>query len=131
MKLGYRLNRICGNVFENGNITFTADGNSLISPVGNRVTIIDLVNHSSTTMPIETAKNIKRVAVSHNSRFLICVDVDGQALFINLLKRIVLHRFHFKVKVHDIQFSPDDTHFAVTFAHGYDPLYFLCSLLFT
>jgi periodic tryptophan protein 2 len=118
MKLGYRLSKLCGNVFENGNLVFTADGNSLISPVGNRVTIVDLVNHSSTSLPMENTKNIRRVSVSHNSRFLVSVDVDGHALFINLPKRVVLQRFHFKAKVHDIKFSPDDEYFAVTFGHG-------------
>lgn len=46
------------------------------------------------------------------------MDVEGHALFINFPNQIVLHRFHFKRKVYDIKFSPDDLFFAVTFGHG-------------
>lgn len=114
MKLGYRLSRVCGNVFENGNLTFTADGNSIISPVGNRVTVMDLISHTSSVLPFENSKNIKRVAISHNGRFLVSVDVDGAAIFFNIQKKVVLQRFHFKTKVFDIKFSPDDAYFSVT-----------------
>jgi len=34
---------LCGTVYKQGNVVFTADGNSLVSPVGNRVTVFDLV----------------------------------------------------------------------------------------
>jgi periodic tryptophan protein 2 len=118
MKLSYRLKRVCGEVFSNGNILFTPDGNSIISPVGNRVTYFDLVEQSSTTLPFENRKNIKRCAISHSGRFLITVDVEGHALFINFPRKVVLHRFNFKRKVYDIKFSPDDEYFAVTFGNG-------------
>ncbi|EEB86555.1 hypothetical protein MPER_16449, partial [Moniliophthora perniciosa FA553] len=32
-----------------GNVIFTPDGNSLLSPVGNRVSVFDLVNNKSFT----------------------------------------------------------------------------------
>ena len=118
MKLSYRLKRVCGNVYENGNIVFTSDGNALVCPVGNRITLFDLVHHTSTTLPFQNRKNIKRVAVSHNGRFLVSVDVDGHALFVNLQRCVVLQRFNFKRKVYDVAFSPDDAYFAVTFGHG-------------
>ena len=34
---------LCGTVYHQGNVVFTADGNTLVSPVGNRVTVFDLV----------------------------------------------------------------------------------------
>lgn len=34
---------ICGTVYRQGNVLFTPDGNSLLSPVGNRVAVFDLV----------------------------------------------------------------------------------------
>jgi periodic tryptophan protein 2 len=118
MKLSYRMKRVCGSVFENGNIIFTSDGNSVICPVGNRLTVFDLLQHSSYTLPFENRKNIKRIVVSHNGRFLISVDVDGHALFINLSRRVILERMSFKRKVYDIKFSPNDELFAVTCGHG-------------
>jgi len=98
-------------------LVFTPDGNTIVSPVGNRLTIFDLVHHSSHTLPFENKKNIKRVAISNNGRFLNSVDVDGHALFVNLPRRVVLHRFNFKRKVYAIKFSPDDKLFAVTFGN--------------
>jgi hypothetical protein len=59
-----------------------------------------------------------RIVVSNNGRFLISVDVEGHALFINLSRRVVLDRINFKRKVYDIKFSPNDEMFAVTFGHG-------------
>ena len=118
VKLSYRLKRVCGNVFENGNIVFTSDGNSIICPVGNRVTMFNLVDHSNSTLPFENRKNIKRITVSNNGRFLITVDVEGHALFINLSRQVVLQRFNFKRKVYDVKFSPNDEYFAVTFGHS-------------
>ena len=56
--------------------------------------------------------------LSHNGLFLITVDIEGHALLINYPKQIILSRFHFKRKVYDIKFSPDDTLFAVTFGHA-------------
>lgn len=118
MKLSYRMKRVCGNVFENGNIVFTSDGNSVICPVGNRVTVFDLLQNSSYSLPFENRKNIKRIAVSNNGKFLISVDIEGHALFINISRRVILARLSFKRKVYDIKFSPNDEMFAVTFGHG-------------
>ena len=118
MSLSYKLSHVCGNVFENGNLCFTSDGNSIISPVGNRISVFDLVHHKSTTFPFENRKNIARVCLSNDSRFLITVDVDGHSLFINFHRKVVLTRHNFRRKVYDISFSPDDKYFAVTFGHG-------------
>jgi periodic tryptophan protein 2 len=88
MKFSYRLKRVCGNVYNNGNLTFTPDGNSLISPVGNRISVFDLVGQTTYTLPFENRKNIAAIAVSHNGRFLVTVDVEGHALFINLPRQV-------------------------------------------
>lgn len=91
---------------------FTPDGNSLLSPVGNRVTVFDLVKYvdaifiqflirdfttishslraslprlcsnSSHTLPFENRTNIKHMALSPNGSLLITVD-DGAALLLN------------------------------------------------
>jgi len=38
----FAFQNLCGSVYRNGNILFTPDGNCLLSPVGNRVTVFDL-----------------------------------------------------------------------------------------
>ena len=62
----------------------------------------------------ENKNYIQCTGISNNGRFLISVDKDGHALFINLPRKVILLRFHFKQKVRAIKFSPDDTMFAVT-----------------
>ena len=81
--------------------------------------ILSLQHQSCSTLPFETRKNIKTIAISNNGRFLITVDVEGQALFINLPRQVILTRFNFKHKIRDIKFSPNDEYFAVTFRHGF------------
>ena len=114
MKFSYRFSNLLGTVYKCGNVCYSSDGNVLYSPVGNRISVFDLVNHTSYTLPFEARKNIARICVSNNGRFLITVDVDGKAIFANLRKRVVLYRFSFQEPVGDIHFSPDDKFIAVT-----------------
>nr|ASF90255.1 hypothetical protein SPAR04681 [Bartheletia paradoxa] len=116
MKSNFQFSNLCGTVYRQGNIVFTPDGNSILSPVGNRVSVFDLVNNKSYTFPFENRKNIARIALSPNSTILISVDDDGRALLVNYKRATVLHHFNFKKPVTDIQFSPDGKYIAVT--HG-------------
>lgn len=116
MKFNYKFSNLCGSVYKKGNLVFTADGNAVLSPVGNKITVFDLVRHTSSTLPVENRKNIARIALSPNGTTLISVDEDGHALLINFLKRIIITEFHFKKEVRDIKFSPDSQYVAVT--HG-------------
>eukprot|EP00842_Homolaphlyctis_polyrhiza_P001800 jgi/Hompol1/2620/HPOL_002982-RA len=114
MKLDYKFSNLCGTVYKNGNLLFTPDGNTLISPVGNRVSVFDLVNNKSFTMPFENRKDIVRMALSPNAALLITVDEDGRALLINFQRQVVLHHHSFKAAVRDLAFSPDGRFLAVT-----------------
>ena len=62
--------------------------------------LIDLVNHSSSVLPFESRKEIRLLTPSNDGRLLVVLDVDGRALLVNLQRRVVLHRFNFKKKVH-------------------------------
>ncbi|RHY31289.1 hypothetical protein DYB32_003624 [Aphanomyces invadans] len=99
-----------------GNLVFTPDGNSLLSPVGNRITVFDLINNASRTFAFESRKNVQTIAVSLDSRLLVAVDEDGHSLLVNLKKGIVLYRFNFKAPVRTLRFSPDNRYLAVS--HG-------------
>ncbi|KAG9220133.1 hypothetical protein CCMSSC00406_0007172 [Pleurotus cornucopiae] len=116
MKANYKFSNICGTVYRQGNVLFTPDGNSILSPVGNRVSVFDLVNNKSFTFPFENRKNIAAIALSPDANVLLSVDEDGRALLVNFRRGVVLHHFSFHKPVKDVQFSPDGKYIAVT--HG-------------
>jgi periodic tryptophan protein 2 len=115
MKFNYKFNRLCGTVFSNGNLLYTADGNSILSPVGNRISHFDLTTNESRTMDFECRADIRCVAVTSDNRLLLAVDETNHAVLVNFQRGVILHRFSFKKKVRCIEFSPDDEHFAVSY----------------
>ncbi|KAI9316685.1 WD40 repeat-like protein [Dichotomocladium elegans] len=116
MKSSFKFSNLCGTVYTAGNLIFTPDGNSILSPVGNRVSVFDLVNNKSMTLPIEMRKNIVRMALSPKATILITIDEDGRCLLINLPRRVIISHFNFKAPVNAIEFSPDGKWIAVS--HG-------------
>lgn len=114
MKANYKFSNLCGTVYRQGNIVFTSDGNTVFSPVGNRVSAFDLVNNKSWTFPFENRKNIAAIALSPDSNVLISVDEDGRALLVNVRRSVVLHHHNFKKAVKAIKFSPDGKYIAVS-----------------
>eukprot|EP01135_Chromosphaera_perkinsii_P011597 Nk52_evm36s2449 gene=Nk52_evmTU36s2449 len=117
MKFDYKFSNLCGTVYKQGNVLFsTAEGsNTLLSPVGNRVSLYDLSANKSTTLPCENRKDVHRIAQSPNGALLITIDADGRAILINTQRRCVLNHFNFKANnIRDCKFSPDGRFIAVT-----------------
>ena len=52
MKFSYEFSNLYGTVYRTGNLIFTPDGNTVISPVGNKISMFDLKNHKSETLPV-------------------------------------------------------------------------------
>jgi WD40 repeat protein len=77
MKANFRFHNLCGTVYRQGNVLFTPDGNSVLSPVGNRVSVFDLVSNKSRTLPFENRKNIACIALSPDGNLLLSID-EGQ-----------------------------------------------------
>lgn len=74
----------------------------LYSPVGNRLSVFDLVRNMSFTLPFETRKPIARVAVSPaNTSLVLVADEDGHAILINVSRRALLAHMNFKLPVRD------------------------------
>ncbi|KAL3896152.1 MAG: hypothetical protein SGCHY_004265, partial [Lobulomycetales sp.] len=114
MRLNFRFSNILGSVFAGGNnLLFTPDSYSLVSPVGNRVAILDLKNNVSRTLEPENGRNVDRVAVSPCGSLLISIDDSGRAILVNISRGAILAHHSFKTRVSDIQFSPDGKLFAV------------------
>eukprot|EP00002_Diphylleia_rotans_P029168 TRINITY_DN5924_c0_g1_i3.p1 TRINITY_DN5924_c0_g1~~TRINITY_DN5924_c0_g1_i3.p1 ORF type:complete len:667 (-),score=125.93 TRINITY_DN5924_c0_g1_i3:283-2283(-) len=113
MKFGFEFSNLCGTVYQSGNVIFTPDGRSLISPVGNRVTVFDLVNHVSTTLPFEAVNNLSVLAISEDANLLIAIDEVGKGMLINFPKRVLISTINLNGKVKDLKFSPDGRSIAV------------------
>lgn len=45
-----QFSNLCGTVYRSGNLLFTPDGKSILSPVGNRVTVFDLTQYAPVTI---------------------------------------------------------------------------------
>ncbi|XP_077149662.1 periodic tryptophan protein 2 homolog [Ranitomeya variabilis] len=113
MKYNYKFSNLLGSFFRRGNLTFTPDGSSLLSPVGNRLSVFHLKNNRAETLPAATRCNISCVALSPDGSLGILVDEEGSALLISLVTKSVLNHFHFQQPVHAVSFSPDGRTFVV------------------
>ncbi|CBF74056.1 snoRNA-binding rRNA-processing protein PWP2 [Aspergillus nidulans FGSC A4] len=113
MKTDFKFSNLLGTVYRKGNLLFTPDGNCLISPVGNRVTVFDLVNNTSYTLPFAHRTNIHQLDLTPRGNILLSVDEHGRAILTNLLRRVQIYNFSFKGRVSALKFSPSGRHFAV------------------
>jgi periodic tryptophan protein 2 len=112
MRFSYKFSNLCGTVYNQGNLVFSPDGGTLLSPVGNRITAMDLEGSKSATFPFEARGNLMCLALSPDGGLLIAVDQDGHALLVNHRRAVVLNHFNFKGKVSGVTFSPDGKLFA-------------------
>ncbi|PYH87897.1 WD40 repeat-like protein [Aspergillus ellipticus CBS 707.79] len=113
MKTDFKFSNLLGTVYRKGNLLFTPDGTCLLSPVGNQVSVFDLVHNTSYTLPFTHRTNIDRLALSPRGNLLLTVDENGRAILTNFLRRLVIHKFSFKGRVSALEFSPSGRHFAV------------------
>lgn len=104
-------------MYGKGNLVFTSDGTCLLSPVGNRVTVFDLVNNKSHTLPFAHRTNVVRIALHPRGQLLLTVDEHGRAILSHLQRRVVLYHFSFsssREPVSALVFSPCGKYFAVS-----------------
>lgn len=113
MKSDFHFSNLLGTVYRQGNLVFSQDGKQLLSPVGNRISVFDLVNNKSFTFEYEHRKNITTFDVNKQGTLLLSVDQDGRAILVNYKSRNVLHHFNFKDKCTCLKFSPDGKWFAL------------------
>ncbi|KAK7311851.1 hypothetical protein RJT34_10268 [Clitoria ternatea] len=110
--MNYRFQNLLGAPYRGGNVV-VSNNTLLLSPVGNRVSVTDLLKSEAITLPIQSSSNISRIAVSPDGTFLLAVDDRNRCLFINLRRRTLLHRITFKHRVAAVKFSPDGALIAV------------------
>lgn len=110
--MNYKFHNLLGAPYRGGNIV-VVNNTSLVSPVGNRVSVTDLNKSETVTLPCQSSSNLHRLAASPDGVFLLAIDEKNRCLFINLLRRVVLHRITFKHPVATAKFSPDGQLIAV------------------
>ncbi|MPC13856.1 Periodic tryptophan protein 2 [Portunus trituberculatus] len=123
MKFTYKFSNLLGTVYRLGDIIFSHDGNTVICPVGNKISVYDLRNNRAHTLPIEARYNYTTLALAPNGIILIAAEEDGEVHIINLNFRNVLYRKRFNRPIKSIKFSPDGKHFALTKENGEKDLY--------
>jgi periodic tryptophan protein 2 len=115
MKTDFQFANLLGTVYGSGNLTFTSDGTSLISPVGNRVTIFDLVKDKSTTLPFTHRTPISRLALHPSGSLLLTADTSGRGILSHITRRITLYYFSFRAPLTALEFSPCGRYFAAAY----------------
>lgn len=114
MKFSYKFSNLFGTVYRGGDLIFTPDGNTVISPVGNKISLFDLKNHKSETLPVESRFNFTTLDLSPNGISLLAANEDGEIVLISLISRSVLHKLRTNRTISCLKFSPDSKHFALT-----------------
>lgn len=109
--MDFHFANLLGSSYRGGSLVF--NGDELLSPVGNRVSLIDLAQSTTKALPFENQKQVRTVAVSPDGRLLLSVDADGRALLANKARGALLHRMTFKGAVAAAKFSPDGRYVAV------------------
>lgn len=118
MKFSFKFSNLLGSVYKKGNLVFTPDGNSIVSPVGNRITIYDLKNNKSSTLPVENRFSFDAIALSPNGSTLVAVDEKGQGQLISMISKTAIHKERFRKKVNFLIFSPDGRYLAICKGNG-------------
>ncbi|KAI0834156.1 periodic tryptophan protein 2 [Hypoxylon sp. FL0890] len=113
MKTDFKFSNLLGTVYCQGNLLYSPDGTCLFSPVGNRVTVFNLVDNKSYTLPFAHRRNISRIGLTPRGNLLLSVDEDGHAILTNVPRRIPIYHFSFRSPVTALAFSPSGRHFAV------------------
>lgn len=108
-----QFSNLLGTVYRKGNLVYTRDGTCLLSPVGNRVSVFDLVNNKSYTLPFAHRVNIVRIGLHPKGQLLLTIDESGHAILSHFQRRIVLYHFSLKTAVSALTFSPSGDYFAV------------------
>ena len=90
MKFHYRFSNLLGTVYRRGNLIFAPDGATILSPVGNKLSVYDLKSHTSLTLPVESRSDFTTLALSPNGILLLAANAEGE---IHLIRKRRERRF--------------------------------------
>ncbi|CCD71885.1 Periodic tryptophan protein 2 homolog [Caenorhabditis elegans] len=113
MDTNFKLSNCIGTVYRDGQVAFSKDGYSVISPIGNKLSIFDLRNNTSKTLDIDCNYNIKRLSISPSGYHLLASDERGVVHFVHLLSEFKIYTFRSNKPIGSLQWSPDATRVAI------------------
>src|SRR5262249_16187491 len=109
MKLTYQFQNVLGAVYQSGNLEFAPDGDTLLSPVGNKIVVYDLKANKSRGIPVQVDYNWAHLALSPNGSLLLAATEKTQLYMCSMISGTVLHRKDFKNLglINCLKFSPN------------------------
>lgn len=113
MKFNFRFSNLLGTVYRDGDLVFTPGGAALLSPVGNRISVYDLKQHRSRTLPVESRYNYTTLGLSPDGACLVGANEDGEVHLISMVSQTVAAKLRTHRRIRSIAFSPDGRHFAL------------------
>jgi len=112
MQTNFEFQNLLGVVYKRGNLLFTPDGNSLISPIGGRVSVFDLVNNRTYTFPFEMQSDITGLGLSPDgNQLFVAAGVSGRVVYFP--RGVILFEHNFKSPISCISYSPNGKLYAV------------------
>lgn len=116
MKFHYKFSNLLGSVYNSGTVLFTPDGNSLLSPVGNKIVCYDLKNNKSLAYEFESDYNLSQLDLSKQGNLLIASSEKNHLYMFSLLSGTTLHRKEFKLgqQIHNVKFSNCSKFYLIT-----------------
>ena len=114
MRFGYKFSGLMGKVYSNGRVIFTAEGSTIVSIVGNKISVFDCLESKSKTLNIQHISDIKWIALSPDNSILLSIDMDNNLFISNFKKEVLISGMKIKgIAVNALQFSPNGKLFAV------------------
>ncbi|CAI5445765.1 unnamed protein product [Caenorhabditis angaria] len=113
MDINFKFSNLIGSVYRQGQVIFSPDGNSVISPIGNKLSVFDLKNNLSRTLSPGANFSFYSVAINPAGTHLAVSDERGDVHYINLITETVLYKFRAAKPVKSLNFSPDGKKIAI------------------
>ncbi|ULU10048.1 hypothetical protein L3Y34_014411 [Caenorhabditis briggsae] len=113
MDTNFKLSNYIGTVYRDGQVTFTRDGDSVISPIGNKLSIFDLKNNVARTLDFGCKFNIKRVSISTTGSHLLVADERGDVHFVKISTGASIFNYRSNALIGDLKYSPKGTRVVV------------------
>eukprot|EP00210_Caulerpa_lentillifera_P000251 g244.t1 len=102
--MNFTFDNLLGAPYRGGRILFC--GHELLSPIANRLQVVDLGQSSVHTLRVEASTQIRVLCLSPCTRLLLMFDIEGRLLVINRSTERILHRMKFHSPVSCAKFSP-------------------------